>query len=113
LPFHKRDTFHILKTGNILSLNGTKNTVLIPSHHRYFTVPGRFGQKKSRNLVNFFYSEGKSIFVSMPQNLLGYSSSGGLNVKITNKFVVYAPAERAETLLLFPFYPSLLCGKYL
>jgi hypothetical protein len=56
LPFHKRDTFHILKTGNILSLNGTKNMVLIPSHHRYFTVPGRFGQKKSRNLVNFFYS---------------------------------------------------------
>jgi hypothetical protein len=56
LPLHKRDTFHILKTEEILSVNGTKNTEIIPSQYRFFPVPGRFGQKKSRNLVNIFYS---------------------------------------------------------
>ncbi len=29
---------------------------------------------------------------------------------ITSKVVVYPPAEKADTLLLFPFYPFLLCG---
>jgi hypothetical protein len=30
---------------------------------------------------------------------------------ITSKVVVYAPAERADTLILFLLYPFLLCGS--
>jgi hypothetical protein len=38
---------------------------------------------------------------------------GGLNVTITSQVVVYAPAERAEKLLLFLLYPYLLCDANL
>ena len=38
------------------------------------------------------------------------TATGGLNVTITSKVAVYAPAERAETLLLSRLYPSLLSG---
>ncbi len=40
---------------------------------------------------------------ALPLSLLSTST-------ITSKVVVYAPAERADTLLLFLLYPFLLCG---
>ncbi len=42
--------------------------------------------------------------------LLGHSNSCELNGTITSKVVLYAPAERADTLLLFLLYTFLLCG---
>ncbi len=38
------------------------------------------------------------------------ATGGGINVIITRQVVVYAPAERAEKLLLSLHYPYLLCG---
>jgi hypothetical protein len=44
--------------------------------------------------------------------LFGHSNSGGLNVSITGKVMVYAPAERADTLHPFLLFPFLLCGAH-
>ncbi len=52
---------------------------------------------------------GKSIFVSMPKKPCLDTATGGLNVTIKCQVVVYAPAERAEKLLLFLLNPCLLC----
>jgi hypothetical protein len=48
----------------------------------------------------------------MPKILLRHSNSGGLNVTITSKVMVYAPAERADTLHPFLLYSFLLCGAH-
>jgi hypothetical protein len=50
------------------------------------------------------------IFIFMPKNLVWTQPQVDLNVTITSKVVVYAPAERAEKLLRFLLYPRFLCG---
>ncbi len=39
---------------------------------------------------------GKSIFVSMPKNLVWTTATGGPNVTITSQFVVYRRSSREE-----------------
>ncbi len=41
-------------------------------------------------------NKGKSIFFSCRKILFGQSNSDGLNVTITSKVVLFAPAERAR-----------------
>jgi hypothetical protein len=54
LPVHERDTFTLLKTGKISSLNGTKNPVLFPAQRRFFSFPGKFSQKKIQEFSKNF-----------------------------------------------------------
>jgi hypothetical protein len=42
---------------------------------------------------------------------LVHNNSCGLNITITSQVVLYAQAERADTILLFLLYPFLLCGS--
>ncbi len=48
----------------------------------------------------------------MANNLAWTQQHCGLNVTITSKDVVYAPAESKKTPPFSPLYPFLLCGMH-
>jgi hypothetical protein len=55
-----------------------------------------------------FHHDGNSAYPGEDGGV--YCARPPLLSTITSKVVVYAPAERAGTLLLFLLYPFLLCG---